>query len=471
MIRNYNVLAIKFCLTALTLFGFQSANAQNCFEIRSILVDACGAPEGENEMVRFDIGNAPLQVADLNIIWANVANSYNGICQDAGTAAKVDTLNQGITGCGYLVEPTAGVLPAFSKVLLITSTNFSTVFNSFANLNDTLVIIFQCAGNTNGHFANYNSTPGNRTLVMEFSSPAGCIDSVTYDRSLLVNQNGTTGGGTASNDGSFVEFSDNGTPTYLNNGCQALTTSLTIDAGADIIVCTSATVNLNAIATGNYVSAQWTTSGNGSFSNDTALSTSYVISLSDTGNVDFIFTVTGFCGATTTDTIHAYFPQSITSPILTVMDTTLTCGLVSPNYSYSWTLNGTAITGNSYTQTTSGAGCYQVLVTDTFGCSALSDSICVTFAGVQTVNQSSTISLLPNPSAGMQQLIIQSASKMTEISLELINVTGAVLYTEKFQPQSLRFETELDLAAMPKGIYFLKVTMDGKNSVIKVVKE
>lgn len=471
MNRNYNALAIKFCLTALILFGFQSGNAQNCFEIRSILVDACGAPEGENEMVRFDIGNAPLQVADLNIIWANFANGYNGICQDASTAAKVDTLNQGITGCGYLVEPTAGVLPAFSKVLLITSTNFSTVFNSFSNLNDTLVIIFQCAGNTNGHFANYNSTPGNRTLVMEFSSPAGCVDSVTYDRSLLVNQNGTIGGGATSNDGSFVEFADNGTPTYLNNGCQALTTSLTIDAGADIIVCTSATVNLNAVATGNYVSAQWTTNGNGSFSNDTALSTSYIISLSDTGNVDFIFTVTGFCGVSISDTIHAFFPQSITSSILSVMDTILTCSLVSPNYSYSWTLNGIAIAGNSYIQTTSGAGCYQVLVTDSFGCSALSDSICVVFAGVQMLNQNSTISLLPNPSAGNQQLIIQSVSKITEISLELINVTGAILYTEKFQPQSFRFQKELDLGSIPKGIYFLRVTQDGKRNVIKVVKE
>jgi hypothetical protein len=470
MIKNYSVLAAKIIFTAFILIGFQPASAQNCFEIRSILVDACGAPEGENEMVRFDIGNAPLQVADLNVIWANVANSYNGICQDATTAAKVDTLNQGISGCGYLVEPTAGVLPAFSKVLLITSTNFSTVFNSFANLNDTLVIIFQCAGNTNGHFANYNSTPGNRTLVMEFSNPAGCIDSVTYDRSLLVNQNGTIGGGAASNDGSFVEFSDNGSPTYLNNGCQALTTSLTIDAGADIIACTSATINFNATATGSYVSSLWT-GGNGSFSNDTSLSTSYVISLSDTGNVDFIFTVTGFCGATTSDTVHAYFPISITSPVLTAIDTVLTCSLVSPNYMYSWTLNGTALAGNSYTQTTSGAGCYQVMVTDTFGCSVLSDSICVTFASVASINENVTTSLLPNPTASIQHLVVNSLTNINVIDLQLMSVTGATVFSKTQPLNSKLFETDLDFSGMPKGIYFLKVTTDKKHTVIKVVKE
>ena len=470
MIRNYKIQATRFALSAIILFGFQNLHAQNCFEIRSVLVDACGAPEGENEMVRFDVGNAPLQVSDLNVIWANAANGYNGICQDASTTAKVDTLNQGITGCGYLLEPAGGILPAFSKVLLITSTNFSTVFNSFANLNDTLVIIFQCAGNTSGHFANYNSAPGNRTLVMEFSNPAGCIDSVTYDRSLLVNQNGTTGGGTASNDGSFVQFSDPGIPAYLNNGCQALTTSLTIDAGADLIVCTSASINFVANAAGNYVSSIWT-GGNGTFSDPAALASSYIMSAADTGNVAFIFTVTGFCGVTTSDTVHAYFPASNPALVLTVLDTTLTCGIVSSNYVYSWTLNGAALAGNSYTLTTSGQGCYQVLVTDSFGCSVLSDSICVTFAAIQDVKQNSVISLLPNPSAGMQQLTILSAATMVEINLRLTNVTGTLVYQETFKPHALKFETEIDLTTLPKGIYFLQATVDKETKILKVVKE
>lgn len=470
MNRNYHSTTSKLVFTLLILFAFQFVKAQNCFEIRSILVDACGAPEGENEMVRFDIGNAPLQTSDLNIQWANTANSFKGICQDAVTAAKVDTLNQGIVGCGYLVEPVAGVLPANAKVLLITSVNFSTVFNSFANLSDTLVIIFQCNGNTNGHFANYNSTPGDRTLVMEFSNPASCIDSVTYDRSLLVNQNGTIGGGSAANDGALVEFSASGAPTYLNNGCQALSASLSIDAGADIIVCTSATINFNAFASGNYVSSLWT-GGSGSFSNPTALATSYAMSLSDTGNVDFIFTVIGFCGVTTSDTVHAYFPLSNPAPILMALDTTLTCSLVSSDYTYSWTLNGVTIPGNSFVQTTSGQGCYKVLVTDTFGCNVLSDTVCVTFAGLSSINGSITTSLLPNPSAGKQHLIVQSLTTINQISLQLIDVTGAHVYNALHKPNAHRFETDLDFSNLAKGIYFLQLTTNENSSVIKVVKE
>ncbi len=470
MNRNYLTTTTKFAIALLILFSSQLAKAQNCFEIKSILVDACGAPEGENEMVRFDIGNAPLQTADLNIQWANTANSFKGICQDAFTAAKVDTLNQGIVGCGFLVEPVAGVLPANSKVLLITSVNFSTVFNSFANLSDTLVIIFQCAGNINGHFANYNSSPGDRTLVMEFSNPVGCIDSVTYDRSLLVNQNGTVGGGSASNDGAFVEFSDLGVPTYLNNGCQALSASLGIDAGADIIVCTSATINFNAVVAGNYVSSIWT-GGSGSFSNPTALSTSYAMSLSDTGNVDFIFTVTNFCGVTTSDTVHAYFPISNTSPILMAMDTTLTCSLVSPNYSYSWTLNGVPIAGNSFTQNTSGAGCYQVLVTDTFGCSVLSDSLCITFAGINSLANNVTISLLPNPAVGIQHLEIKSVSNINNVALQLMTVTGAIVFNKSYPANASHFETNLDWSDLAKGVYFLKLTSNDNTSVLKVVKQ
>jgi len=36
-----------------------------CFEIESILADACGSPEGENEMVRFKVGSSPGQITPI----------------------------------------------------------------------------------------------------------------------------------------------------------------------------------------------------------------------------------------------------------------------------------------------------------------------------------------------------------------------------------------------------------------------
>jgi hypothetical protein len=75
-----------------------------CFEIESILVDACvpgggcnnaSSPacncEGKNEMVRFKVGPNPLNVSNLTVSWPN--NSWLGICQNGTTAAHTASLN------------------------------------------------------------------------------------------------------------------------------------------------------------------------------------------------------------------------------------------------------------------------------------------------------------------------------------------------------------------------------------------
>ncbi|NCP46664.1 MAG: hypothetical protein GW818_09670, partial [Flavobacteriales bacterium] len=154
------------CKKVIFLFSLSFLITQNfysqCFEIESILVDACGSPEGENEMVRFVVGNTSLNTANMNVMWPN--NSWLGICQNTTTANAVSALNATVQGCGFLIEPTNGVLPAGTRVLLITSTAIDVNANSFANLADTMYVIFQCSGNTSGHFANWSTTPGLRTL-------------------------------------------------------------------------------------------------------------------------------------------------------------------------------------------------------------------------------------------------------------------------------------------------------------------
>ena len=64
--------------------SYLNTQAQNGFEINSILVDACGSPEGENEMVRFTVGASPLQVSSLNVTWPNTSLNFLGIWNDKG---------------------------------------------------------------------------------------------------------------------------------------------------------------------------------------------------------------------------------------------------------------------------------------------------------------------------------------------------------------------------------------------------
>jgi gliding motility-associated-like protein len=271
------------------------SNAQ-CFDIQSILVDACaGSLEGQNEMVTFKVGTVALNTANLTVNWPN--NSWLGVTQNAGTAADVATVNATILGCGFLKEPTAGVLPANAKVLLVTSTSWNPLAQSFVNLSDTFYIIFQTAGNTAGHFANYASGGGLRTLSMAFSFPVGCNDAVTYDRALLLTQSLTIG----AQDGGAVDFNPAGTPTYVNRGCQAPYIPITVDAGLNKTICFNSSQSFTATTNSNYTSVLWSlgATASGTFSSTNTLTTTYTPSLSDNGTIKLYFTLFKTCGTQT----------------------------------------------------------------------------------------------------------------------------------------------------------------------------
>jgi len=261
------------CKKVIFLFSLSFLITQNfysqCFEIESILVDACGSPEGENEMVRFVVGNTSLNTANMNVMWPN--NSWLGICQNTTTANAVSALNATVQGCGFLIEPTNGVLPAGTRVLLITSTAIDVNANSFANLADTMYVIFQCAGNTSGHFANWSTTPGLRTLSISFSSPSNCSDTVTYDRTLLVNQNGVIGGTSAIRDGALANFDWQGNVTYENFGCQApfVPGDITIFSLFSTTICVGDSVQLYVSANNSITAVNWQSS-NGNFNSTTS---------------------------------------------------------------------------------------------------------------------------------------------------------------------------------------------------------
>ncbi|MBL4669679.1 MAG: gliding motility-associated C-terminal domain-containing protein [Flavobacteriales bacterium] len=270
----------KIILITLFISSASYLNAQ-CFEIESVLVDACGSPEGENEMLRFKVGNSPLNSADISAVWAS-ANAWLGICQNGASSNATNALNATITGCGLLVEPTNGVLPANASVLFLTSTDIDASANSFANLNDTLYVIFQCSGNTGGHFGNYSSSFLLRTVTISFSSPTGCSDVVTYNKSFLLNQNLQSGGNSAIKNGAIVNFDPAGNDTYDNLGCQAPFNPVDITAQnlSSLTICPGDSINLSSNLVGGIQSVIWT-GNSGNFSNPNNSTTTYFSSIND----------------------------------------------------------------------------------------------------------------------------------------------------------------------------------------------
>jgi len=179
----------------------------SCLEIESILVDACEDVgfEGENEMFRFSVGGNPIDVNDITITWPN--NPWLGICQDATTAAIVTAINLTITAGGMLVEPPGGIIPAGAEVMFFTSTDFNYTQFDFSSLNYTLYAVFQCAGNTAGHFVNNGGNPIGTFRTLEVNV-AGCgSDDVAYDAYYVYN-----------GDGGTVDFDIPGNPTYSSTG-------------------------------------------------------------------------------------------------------------------------------------------------------------------------------------------------------------------------------------------------------------
>lgn len=329
-------------------------------------------------MVTFQVGATALSTANLSVNWPN--NSWVGLTKNASTAADVAAVNATIVGCGFLKEPTANVLPANAKVLLVTSSAWTPLAQSFANLNDTLYIIFQTAGNTAGHFA--NSGTGLRTLSMSFSSPASCTDVVTYDRALLVNQAGNIG----AQDGGAVEFSPSGSATYVNYGCQAPFIPLSVDAGNNATVCVGATQNFTAATSGAFTSVNWSlgAGATGSFAPTNSLSTTYTSGAGDNGTIKLYCSISKSCGTQTT-TVKDSVLLTIT-PLPTVTVNPSVVSLCSGQTATVQANTNTAVTytwstsANTNTVALNAVGVYTVNVSNSCGNSSTTVSVSISSA-------------------------------------------------------------------------------------------
>jgi len=245
--KNYLII---FLSIAINFLSNNASGQSGCIEIESILVNSCsvGNAEGRNEMLRFRVGNTPLSTNDMTVAWANTNLPWNGLIQNATTAQATAAFNSEIVSCGLLKEPLNGVLPANSKVLLITSYEVSTTAGFFEQLGDTLYAIYANDNTISGHFLNYlpNPSPDLQTSVISFGSIPGCSDEVSYFRTQLI----TTAGNIGDEDGATVNFSDNGTPTYINIGCIAPYTPFSANWDIPAICDNTQTINLNTLITG-----------------------------------------------------------------------------------------------------------------------------------------------------------------------------------------------------------------------------
>jgi len=127
---------------------------------------------------------------------------------------------------------------------------------------------------------------------------------------------------------------------------------------------------------------------------------------------------------------------------------------------YQWKLNGVTLPGDSLrTLPINQNGYYQVLVTDSNGCSQLSDSVLVNSVGI--AENLEEVVCYPNPFHST--LTLQKSSGGNSV-FQLLTVDGKIAK----EWQYLGKRQQIDVSYLSQGIYFL--TEKGSNSYLKLIK-
>lgn len=393
IILSFFLLLIFLNTKAQTCVGGGSSNMPTkCFEIESVLADACSLVEGEDEMIRLRIGPNPIALNSINtVVWQTV-NSWLGFCSITGsTLTKINSINNSIIAAGncgrFIPISPGGTLPAYSKVLFLTSTDFSATAHDFSGLTDTMYVIIQCAGNTGGHFTNSGNVP--RTLIIKTNT---CGDTVNWNSANLIGGNGAA-----------INFTYAGVPSYVNYGCTLPVAPFSCNAGTtNPTYCNGSTLNLAGTVSGSncYV---WRASNTatGTFADTTNLLTTFTISTGYVGAVKLYLFTKSNCSVKKDSVM---FNAIASSGVLNAGNDTSLCNSIAFHVNatstatgtYAWTksgagtLNQTNILNPIYTPSLLDIGIVNLIVTQTTTCGVLKDTVKVTYTS--KANASFTLS-------------------------------------------------------------------------------
>jgi hypothetical protein len=268
----------------------------------------------------------------------------------------------------------------------------------------------------------------------------------------------------------------------------------TVNAGEDAKICQSDHYMLQGQAT-NYSLTIWTSSGDGTFDNNTLLNATYYPGPTDIIQGIVSLTLTAYpiepCTGEVTDAMTLSIDRIPDSPGTPVGPDTacvlpqpipseyITSG--SPNaLSYTWDIfptNAGTITGVGASVTVYWSGDYigpvfiKVAGVNDCGMGSFSDIKIVDAEVCPGIpdNPSNVVSIkvFPNPSDGKFTLAIDGVKGNLELSI--MDYAGQSLTQERIHSDTGQYTKVFDLSSYPKGVYFLKITGEGIMKVQKIV--
>lgn len=235
----------------------------------------------------------------------------------------------------------------------------------------------------------------------------------------------------------------------------------TASAGNDVSICNGEHITLTAMGGTNY---SWNNAANTSTNN-----------VSPTSSTTYYVTVTDNNSCSATDSVSVIVNQLPTVSLDTISTVCVNAGLMplTGGLPAGGVYAGVGVSGGNFNPTTAGVGSHLVTYTytDANGCHD-SAQITVTVnncTGLQNKEEQSTISLFPNPTAGLVSIAIVDVGN-TQLKIKISNALGQELNSDTY-PVTNSFFTKYDMSLFASGIYYFKIMVNDKVRVFDVVLE
>ncbi len=184
------------------------------------------------------------------------------------------------------------------------------------------------------------------------------------------------------------------------------------------------------------------------------------------GNFDVTLITTNANGSDTLTLLNYITVYTTPFPTITQNGNTLTS---SPADSYQWQLNSVDISGaTTQTYEATQSGLYTVIITDSNGCTN-SATIDVVFTGIENLFSDSAISIYPNPSNGILKIELLSDYEGDEISIEIFNMIGQLIFYSEEKFLSKKMGVEINLLHQPEGVYLFKISSNSISFNRKII--
>lgn len=394
---------------------------------------SCSGAFTRHKVKNINLGepNAPL-VSDLGTIYAPYAGedpwgTNDFLSGGAGTVASKMNLD---------LNTTFVVGSALSSQTMICNR-----YTQCYGMAGSAIFAYTCKG-TPYHFYN-QQLDSSGTYSETFITPYGCDSTVTL--TLLVAQPDTVDLFSAICDGQSYSF--NGQQLDSSGIYQVhLFNSFGCDSTVTLELLVDSVIKLN-------LNAEICDGDNFPFQGQNLTTTGiYVDTLTATGGCDSIVVM------------HLQVKPSPGKPMINSSGSQLSTDTAGIS-SFQWYFNSLPIPAANFASLTAAAnGYYQVLVSNSAGCNALSDSILITGVGIPSI-EALNFDVFPNPTHN--KLFVQLNKQPVNAILNIYNVSG-----DRVLARSLNSElTNIDVSQLPAGIYLLTIFNSGNLQTQRFIKE